>query len=145
MTDLPKATFKQKWGDDFFTSRGFIQFPSALLEFAGHVGLTAQEISVILALLYWKFSSTTPYPSMTTIADQINRHPRSVQRTLRGLEERGWIKITTTYFPDGSQGANLIDFTPLRREINKHGRLDLPPWALDKLPAQNALPLFPKR
>jgi len=143
MTDLPKATFRQKWGDDWFSSRGFIQFPSALLEFAGHVGLSAPELSVILALLYWKFSSSTPYPSVATIAAQINKDARTVQRTLRALEDRGWIKITTAYHPDGSQGANLIDFTPLRSAINKHGRLGLPAWALDKLPPQDALPFSP--
>ncbi len=141
MTNLPKATFQQKWGDDFFSSRGFIQFPSALLEFSAHVGLTAPEISAILALLYWKFSSSIPYPSISLIAAQLNKDARTVQRTLRGLEDRGWIKITTAHFPDGRQGANLIDFTPLRRAINKHGRLGLPPWALDKLPAQDPLPL----
>jgi len=141
MTDLPKATFNQKWGDDFFSSRGFIQFPSALLEFNDSLGLTSQELAIILALLYWKFTSSTPYPSVTTIADQVHKSPRAVQYTLRGLEERGWIKITTAYHPDGSQGANLIDFTPLRREINKHGRLALPSWALAKLPAQKPLPL----
>lgn len=141
MTDLPKLTFKQKWGDDFFSGRGFIQFPSAILEFAGRAGLTAAELSIILALLYWKFTSSCPYPSVQTIADQLSRTPRTIQRTLRGLEARGWIKITPAHYPDGRQGANLIDFTPMRTEINKQGHLGLPAWALDKLSSQSRLPL----
>lgn len=133
-------TFRQKWGDDFFASRGFIQFPSALLEYVGDIGLTAADISVVLALLYWKFDGAPPYPSVATIADQLGKSPRAVQRTLRGLEERGWITIHAAYAPDGQQGANLVDFTPLRKAINHRGRLKLPSWALDKITHQIRLP-----
>lgn len=138
MTD--PQTFRQKWGDDFFTSRGFIQFPSALLESAADVRLSGHDFGIILALLYWKFTRQPPYPSLSTLANQLGTTPRTVQRHLRSLEDRGWIKITTGYLPDGRQGANEVDFTPLRETINDKGRLGLPTWALDKLPPQESLP-----
>lgn len=139
MTHNQSQTFRQKWGDDFFASRGYIQFPSAILEYLGAI-LKPNELVLILTLLYWKFDDRRPFPSIHTLADCLAVTPRSLQRTLHTLQTNGWIKIYAAYDHSGRQLANEIDFRPLRAEINKKARLGLPGWALDKLTPQIRLP-----
>ena len=137
MTD--KQTFKQKWGDDFFASRGFIQFPAAILEYLGS-WLRANDIRIILALLYFKYDQRNPYPSVATLAAMLGITPRAVQKTLHSLQEGGWIKIYAAHDPSGRQIANEIDFRPLRDQVNKMRRQGPPDWALGRIAYQRPLP-----
>lgn len=142
MTDSlnPSQPWKQKWGDDFFSDRGYVQLPNALLEFAPQLHLKATHIAVITAILYWKFDHRDPFPSIHNIAAASGTSTRTVQRVLRDLEYRKLIIIHhQTIRRDARQTANAIDFRPLRHAINKLKRLGLPPWAQNRFSAQDRL------
>jgi len=141
MTDSlnPSQPWKQKWGDDFFSSRGYTQLPNALLEFAPQLHLHAKHLAVLAAILYWKFNDRDPFPSIHNIAAASGTSTRTVQRVLRELQERKLIIIHPAVCQDGRQTANSIDFRPLRHAINKLKRLGLPAWALDRFSAQDRL------
>jgi len=138
----PIKSFKQTWGDDFFTSRGFTMVPNAVLEFAAKLHLHSKHIAVITAALYWKWDSRRPYPSIDSLAAAAGCSNRTVQRALDDLEHRNLVKVLPGCDKNGGQTSNLIDFTPLREAINGLSRVDLPAWAHEYTdPRQASLPL----
>ncbi len=142
MTDSlnPSQPWKQKWGDDFFSGRGFVQVPCALLEFAPALRLRAKHIAVLAAILYWKYDARDPYPSIHHIAAAAGTSTRTVQRVLRDLEARKLLIIHRAV-NDGNarQTSNSFDLRPLRGAINRLRRLALPPWAPNRFSAQEKL------
>ena len=136
----PSQPWRQKWGDDFFATRGYTQLPNALLEFAPKLHLKARHIAVIAAILYWKWDDRDPYPSIHTIASASGTSNRTVQRALRELERWHLLIIRPAASgPNGRQTQNTFDFRPLRLAINKLQRLGLPVWARDRFSAQRRL------
>jgi len=118
-----------------------VQLPNALLEYAHQLQLRATHLAVIAAILYWKWDERDPYPTIHTIAQASGTSVRTVQRTLRELEQMELLIIHhTVRRRNGSQTTNTFDFTPLRRRINKLSRLGLPTWARDRFSAQPSLP-----
>lgn len=123
--------WRQKWGDDYFAQRGFVSVPSALVEYAGELGIEPAEGWLICCILYWKWTAEPPYPSIAHIAKAVNRSENSVRRYLDSLEEKGLIRVIPSFDETGRQTSNLIDFEPLREKINELGRFELPAWAHD--------------
>jgi len=54
--------------------------------------LTPTDVRTIAALLYYACSKPTCYPSDAGIADRVHRHPGTVRRCLKRLEDLGYIR-----------------------------------------------------
>jgi len=114
-----RFTFRQKWGDDFFASRGHTQVPNALLEFSAELGLEPAEIGLLCHILFFKWDAGNPRPTIELLANRLGKSERAVRRYLRAIEEKGLLVIRPCYDEHGRQDANELDFTPLRYRINR--------------------------
>jgi DNA-binding transcriptional MocR family regulator len=85
-----------KWGV-IVAERGFAQIPNQLLHLNMYVHedhkLPPAEMVVLLQLVasWWK-KDEMPYPSMRTIAERSGISERQVQRAIKALEDKGYIK-----------------------------------------------------
>lgn len=73
--------------------------PDALLS-----ELTPREHQLVHALLSY---GPTIYPSVRTLATRLRCTDRTIQRTLRQLEERGYLIVQARYRDDQGQTSNL--------------------------------------
>ena len=114
-----QTSFVQRWGDDAFAQRGFTMFPNAVLEHAAELGIGPQEGWLMCHILYFKRSVDEPRLSLNTLANRLDKSPKTVRRYLQGLERKGYLTIRPCYDARGGQVANVLDFTPLRVQVNK--------------------------
>lgn len=115
MTD---GTARAKWGKALDTE-GFQIIPNLLLTHQGHLGLSPTEIVVLLHLhKYWWTRDQNPYPSPTLIAEQMDLHPRSVERCLKRLEAKGMIQNLEPIEISGRM-VRPVSLVPLTKALNK--------------------------
>lgn len=82
---------QEKWGDAI--ADGFVVLPSALLRYQNKLGIDASELVVLANLLMsWWAPGDMPFPRTATIANRMDVTPRTVQRLLKQLEEKGYVR-----------------------------------------------------
>jgi len=87
----------------------FTQLPDALIDV-----LTAREHQVIHLLLSYRWTpESTIYPSVRTMARRLDCSDRTIQRTIRQLEERGYIIVEPQFRSDEGQQSNLYQPGPM--------------------------------
>lgn len=108
-----KKESEKKWGKAVMTL-GYCIFPSILLQAQGRLGLTAQEMIVLLQLAehWWKADSQV-FPSKETIAERVGLSGKQVQRHIKALELRGLLQRTARYKPGRGQLSNQYDLSGL--------------------------------
>lgn len=80
-----------KWGDA--ARAGFQTVPDALLVKQAELGLDPTDIVVLLNLTsYWWFRDMPPFPRTNVVAKRMGVTPRTVQRSMKKLENRGYIR-----------------------------------------------------
>ncbi|MEM7637976.1 MAG: helix-turn-helix domain-containing protein [Pseudomonadota bacterium] len=108
----PERAIHARWGD--LTDVGFTAVPNTLIQAQSALGLTSTDIVILLNFtLHWWDPDSHPYPRSNTIARRTGLSTRTVQRTIKSLEERGFIKR----FVD--RGERFIDLTPLRDKLKE--------------------------
>jgi hypothetical protein len=87
----------------------YTRLPDALLS-----ELTPREHQLVHALLSYRWTDDSAiYPSVRTLATRLRCTDRTIQRTLRQLEERGYLIIQARYRDDQGQTSNLYAPGPL--------------------------------
>lgn len=87
----------------------FTQLPDTLLDV-----LTPREHQVIHLLLSYRWTDDGAiYPSVPTMARRLGCSDRTIQRTIRQLEQRGYIVVVEQHRSDRSQQSNLYQPGPL--------------------------------
>lgn len=80
-----------KWGKEVW-SLGFTQVPSLLLHGQRRLGLSSNQLCVLLQLAdYWWEPGRKPYPKKQAIADRVGLSTRQVQRIIAELEKGGLV------------------------------------------------------
>jgi predicted transcriptional regulator len=114
--------------------RGFAQIPNYLIQLNLFVHddhkLSPTEMVVLLQLVatWWK-KDEMPFPSMNTLADRAGISERQVQRSIKSLEQKGYLKKAKKKIK-GVIASNVYDLLPLVQIlqtvaghfINKHPR-----------------------
>lgn len=122
-----------KWGLEV-AKRGFAQIPNYLIQLNLHVHddhkLSPAEMVVLLQLVasWWK-KDEMPFPSMSTLAERAWISERQVQRSIKSLEQKGYLKKAKKKIK-GVIASNVYDLSPLvhilqtiaAHFINKHPR-----------------------
>lgn len=81
----------QKWGE--VARAGFQTVPDALLIKQHDLGLDQTDMIVLLNLTsYWWFRDLPPFPRTNVIAKRMGVTARTVQRVLKKLEEKDYIR-----------------------------------------------------
>jgi predicted transcriptional regulator len=122
-----------KWGLEV-AERGFAQIPNYLIQLNLFVHddhkLSPAEMVVLLQLVaaWWK-KDEMPFPSMNTLSERAGISERQVQRSIKSLEQKGYLKKTKKKIK-GVIASNVYDLLPLTEIlqtiaghfINKHPR-----------------------
>lgn len=108
-----KKESEKKWGKAVM-GHGYCIFPSILLQAQGRLGVSAQEMVVLLQLAehWWKAASKV-YPSKDVIAQRVGLSAKQVQRHIRRLEELKLVQRKERYRSGGSRTTNEYDLSGL--------------------------------
>lgn len=104
---------EKKWGRAVM-SHGYCIFPSILLQAQGRLGVSAQEMVVLLQLAehWWKFANKV-YPAKDVIAQRVGLSTKQVQRHIKQLEELKLVQRRERYRTGGSRTTNEYDLSGL--------------------------------
>lgn len=122
-----------KWGKDV-AERGFTQIPNYLLQINMFVHedhqISAAEMLVLIHLIasWWK-KDEMPYPSMRTLSERSGISERQVQRAIKALEQKGYLRKSKKKIKN-LLASNAYDLRPTVEilqtvadyYINKHPR-----------------------
>lgn len=112
-----KYGFSKKWSAEI-EQYGFTQVPNLLLSCQGHLGLTDGEILTLIHLLtFWFSHKSKVYPTITTLTKFSHKGYSTVQKRLRTLEEKGFVKRRRKL---GT--SNTYDLVPCITKLYKHQR-----------------------
>ena len=115
----PKRRADQRWGKAVI-ERGFTVVPTMLFWAQARLGLTADEFNVVLQLVaHWWDANEDPRPAKDTIAERMNKNPRTIQRYITGLEQKGLVKRIPRYRPGRGQGANAYSLDGLVKRLEE--------------------------
>ncbi len=114
--EYERTSVKARWGSAVAEGgygSGWTAVPSAFIRNIAWFGLRPTEVTVLLAVLmhYWS-RDRMPYPRVANLARYLGLNRRTVERTLRSLEDRElivWERSTDT--PYGKR--RVIDLSPL--------------------------------
>ncbi|PWF55352.1 helix-turn-helix domain-containing protein [Massilia glaciei] len=83
------ANVWEKWG--VASRRGYQAVPHDLFRFQAQLQLSNGELVTLLNILdFWYRPEKAPFPGVTALAKRMGTDPRSVQRHLKTLEEKGY-------------------------------------------------------
>lgn len=104
---------EKKWGKAVM-SHGYCIFPSILLQAQGRLGVTAQEMIVLLQLAeHWWKASGKIFPAKEVIAQRIGLSDKQVQRHIKRLEELKLVERKARFRSGGSRTTNEYDLSGL--------------------------------
>lgn len=110
--------FSGKWSPEI-EQYGFTQIPNLLLACQGHLELKDGELTTLLQLLtFWFDHDGRVYPSIATLARFSDKGYSTVQKRLRVLEEKGFVKRRRKL---GS--SNTYDLTLCVIRLHKHQKV----------------------
>lgn len=101
---------EQRWGKDL-TAAGWTAIPNVLFECSQQLKLKHLDIVIILHLAgYWWHAGNDPYPTKQTLAAKIGVEPRTIQRAIAALEEKGYITRKARTSKLGGNLSNSYSF-----------------------------------
>jgi predicted transcriptional regulator len=110
--------FSEKWSPEI-EQHGFTQVPNLLLACQGHLGLKDGELTTLLQLLtFWFDHDGRVYPSIATLARFSHKGYSTVQKRLRALEEKDFVK---RHRNEGT--SSNYDLTPCVIQLYKHQKV----------------------
>jgi hypothetical protein len=114
----PGSSFLARFGQ-LIVSHGIATVPSALFHYQGTLGLTAQEVWFISAVLAHKWTEELPHPNLSRMERETGIPERRLRRYKQRLCEAGFLHVYPRYDQSGRQDANYYDFGPLFEEIER--------------------------
>lgn len=101
-----------RWKHDSLFKRGYLAVPISFLENYARLkqygGLTHTEATVVLQIMSFKWDARAPFPSYPKLAKRLNTSPKTVQRHIKALEDKGYLKRLAR-----KGRSNEFDLTPL--------------------------------
>jgi hypothetical protein len=117
-TQIDSYGFSEKWSPEI-ARYNFTQVPNILLSCQGHLELTDGEILTLIHLLtFWFSNKSKVYPSITTLTKFSCNSFATVQRRLRTLEKKGFIKRRHR-----KGTSNTFDLMPCTKKLKKHEKV----------------------
>lgn len=121
---LPVDTIAARWGDA--AGAGFTPVPNTLMRAQAKLGLSPTEVVVVLnILLHWWERDRMPFPSTPAIAKRSGLSVRTVQRSLKSLEEKGLIGRVRERNEQNKNKRARYDLSGLREALAKFALSDV--------------------
>lgn len=111
---------EKKWGKKVM-KLGFCIFPSMLLKAQARLGLSAQQLAVLLQIIdHWWEPNRWPYPSKKTLAGRLSLSDKQIQRHIVELEKGGFLKRIPRYASNHKgKLSNQYDLSGLVEKLKK--------------------------
>jgi len=115
-SEKDKKESEKKWGTAVM-AHGYCIFPSILLQAQSRLGVSAQEMVVLLQLAehWWKADSKV-FPKKETIAQRVGLSTRQLQRHIQRLEELKLVQRKERY-RGGLRTSNEYDLKGLVEKL----------------------------
>ena len=112
---------EDKWGDAALV--GFSQIPDTLLKAQHAMGISSLELNVLLNLIsFWWKADDQPFPSSASLAKRMGVQPRTVQKTIKALTDKG--VIGRAPITGKGAGRSKYDLRPLVDSVVNLARKD---------------------
>lgn len=115
---VAKRVCERKWGVEVM-AQNYCMVPSLLLRAQRRLGLSAQQLALIVQLCdFWWYDDQLPWPKKETLAERLSLSEKQIQRIVRDLEKRGYlrrVKRTTRH----GQTSNGYDLSGLARRLRE--------------------------
>lgn len=119
-TQQDKKESEKKWGKAVM-AHGYCIFPSILLQAQSRLGVSAQEMAVLLQLAeHWWRAESKVFPKKDVIAARVGLSTRQVQRHIQRLEELKLVQRKERY-RSGLRTSNEYDLKGL---VTKLGAIE---------------------
>jgi DNA-binding MarR family transcriptional regulator len=100
---------------------GFTALPDVIFQYQKALKLKPLDILILLHLAsYWWKPNENPWPAKGTIADALDVDPRTVQRSVKKMEELGYIKRIERKAKAGDNLSNEYDLRGLVKAAKTH-------------------------
>jgi hypothetical protein len=122
-----EKVLERKWGKSLIAA-GFTALPDVIFQNQKALKLKPLDVMVILHLAsYWWKPTENPWPAKGTIADALDVDPRTVQRSIKKMEDLGYIKRIERKAKAGDNLSNEYDLRGLVKVGKKYAeeKLDL--------------------
>lgn len=117
-TDKEDYGFSEKWSPEI-EQYNFTQVPNLLLACQGHLKLADGELVTLIHLLkFWFSHKSKVYPSIATLTKFSHKGYSTIQKRLRVLEEKEFIKRRHTF---GT--SNTYDLMPCVIKLYEHQKV----------------------
>jgi hypothetical protein len=120
MKSLPKPArstdprVARRWSPTI-VANGFVPLPNTLLWAYCDLGMSPQELLLVIQLSSFKWGAASPFPSMGKLADRMNMSDRRVREIVASLESKGLIKRERV----ANKRYNSFDFAGLIRALEQ--------------------------
>jgi DNA-binding MarR family transcriptional regulator len=115
-----EKVLEAKWGKTLIAA-GFTALPDVIFQSQKALKLKPLDVLILLHLAsYWWKPNENPWPAKGTIADAIDVDPRTVQRSIKKMEELGYIKRIARKAKAGDNLSNEYDLRGLTKVAKKH-------------------------
>lgn len=116
---VAKSRSEKKWGKEVMDSCGFCILPSLLLRAQRRLGLSATQLALVIQLIdFWWTEDQIPWPKKETLGQRLNLSDKQIQRLVRDLERRGFVKRVVRKTRHG-RTSNGYDLAGLVVELQK--------------------------
>ena len=83
---------RKRWGKKLI-EEGFCIFPEQIIKNWSKTELDATDLAIVLNIAaYWWAVDRLPHPSLATISKNLNLSKRSVERRVKNMVDKGYIK-----------------------------------------------------
>lgn len=113
-------TLEAKWGKTLIAA-GFTAIPDVIFQSQKALKLKPLDVLILLHLAsYWWNPTENPWPAKGTIADAIDVDPRTVQRSIKKMEDLGYVKRIQRKAKVGDNLSNEYDMRGLLKAAHVH-------------------------
>lgn len=120
ITSGAQKVLEAKWGKTLIAA-GFTALPDVIFQYQKALKLKPLDVLILLHLAsYWWKPNENPWPAKGTIADALDVDPRTVQRSIKKMEELGYIKRIERKAKAGDNLSNEYDLRGLVKAAKKH-------------------------
>jgi hypothetical protein len=119
------------WGDGVLDA-GFCQVPNLVLDHQSELGLSNDELTLVIHVLKYKHNATDPYPKNKTIADKMGTSERTLERYISSLKSKGYLERSQI-----NEWSHSWSFAPLLRrlrDMSPGDKYDTPPGDISDTP-----------
>ena len=109
-----------RWGKNLIDA-GWTALPNVIFRNQKELGLKPLDVLILLHLAsHWWMATEPPRPSKSTVAAAIDVNPRTVQRSIKKMEELGYIKRIVRKGTENNNLPNMYDLTGLVKSAKVH-------------------------